>query len=65
MCKLIVSEASFKEVFLYDLGVGFFGAVKVDLYHCGDGQIIATSQDLGPQKLANRKGNGTPYFREI
>ena len=32
MCKLIVSEASFKEVFLYDLGVGFFGAVKVDLY---------------------------------
>ena len=29
------------------------------------GQIIATSHDLGPQKVANRKGHGTPYFREI
>ena len=28
-------------------------------------QIIATSHDLGPQKVANGKGNGTPYFRKI
>ena len=26
---------------------------------------IATSHDLGPQKVAFWKGNGTPYFREI
>ncbi len=29
------------------------------------GQIRATSHDLGPQKVAFWKGNGTPYFREI
>ena len=31
----------------------------------GSGQIIATSQDLGPQISWFSKGNGTPYFREI
>ena len=28
-------------------------------------QFIGTSHDPGPQKVASRKGNGTPYFREI
>ncbi len=34
-----------------------------DIYIYISGQIIATSHDLGPQKVA--KGGKSPYFRKI